>query len=231
MQKKREIVPRIMWICIVLALVINTVAYNGSRLFTTRWFHFDLSNRLDDWIPFMPWTVSVYLGCYVFWIINYVIGCRQERERAFRFMSADFFSKLVCLACFLLLPTTNTRGVVMGNSLWDELMRVLYRMDAADNLFPSIHCLVSWFCFIAVRENPKVPKWYKAASLVLAACVCISTVTTKQHVCIDILAGVALAEGSYLFVEKSGFAGWYTDFVTRIALRLSGRKAAQAGKV
>ena len=76
MQKKYEIIPRIMWIPVVLALVINTIAYNGSRIFTTGWFHYDLSNRLDDFIPFMPWTVSIYLGCYAFWIVNYMIGCR-----------------------------------------------------------------------------------------------------------------------------------------------------------
>lgn len=230
MQKKYEIIPRIMWIPVVLALVINTIAYNGSRIFTTDWFHYDLSNRLDDFIPFMPWTVSIYLGCYAFWIVNYMIGCRQEREKAFRFMSADFFSKIVCLLCFLVIPTTNTRGVIVGDSIWDGLMRTLYRMDAADNLFPSIHCLVSCFCVIAVRKNPKVPRWYKVVSFILAACICISTVTTKQHVFIDIVAGAALAEGSYLFVERSGFSRWYMDFVLRIAVRLSGRKATQAGK-
>lgn len=216
MKEKRQLVPGLMWIPLLLALVCNAIAYYGSRIFTSERVHYNLSNHLDAQIPFVPWTVLIYLGCYVFWVINYVIGCRQEREEAFRFISADFLTKLVCLLCFLIFPTTNTRPTIEGSSIWDGLMRMLYRMDAADNLFPSIHCLTSYFCFIAVRNNKKIPNWYKNVSFLLTAAICISTLTTKQHVWIDAAAGVALAEGSYRFVKKSGFSKWYADVITRV---------------
>lgn len=215
MQKKFEIIPRIMWMPLILTLTLNSITYFGSRQFTSNRYHFDLSNPLDDGIPFVPWTVVIYLGCYVFWVINYVIGCRQERDRAFRFISADFAAKLVCLFCYMAFPTTNTRPVIEGSSVWEELMRLLYRMDAADNLLPSIHCLTSWFCFLAVRKNEKIPVWYKWVSLLIAVSICISTLTTKQHVLIDVFAGVALAELSYLFVEKSGFSRWYKNVMEK----------------
>ncbi len=213
MKRRIQIIPGIMWLPIILTLVCNSIAYNGSRIIMTGKFHHDLSNALDEQIPFVPWTIAIYFGCYIFWIGNYMLGCRQDREEAFRFLSADLLTKLVCLICFLFLPTTNVRPMVEGNSIWDELMRFLYQIDAADNLFPSIHCLVSWFCFIAVRKNEKIPKWYQLASLLMALSVCVSTLTTKQHVLIDAIAGVALAEGSYWFVEKSGFAKWYMEFI------------------
>ena len=76
MQKKFEIIPRIMWMPLILTLTLNSITYFGSRQFTSNRYHFDLSNRLDDGIPFVPWTVVIYLGCYVFWVINYVIGRR-----------------------------------------------------------------------------------------------------------------------------------------------------------
>lgn len=216
MKKKIEIIPGMMWLPMILTLVCNAIAYNGSRLFMADKFHYNLSNALDDKIPFVPWTVAIYFGCYVFWIVNYIIGCRQDREEAFRFLSADLLSKLVCLICFLFLPTTNVRPAVEGNSIWDELMRILYQIDAADNLFPSIHCSTSWFCFLAVRKNDKIPKWYALASLLMALSVCVSTLTTKQHVLMDVIGGVALAEGSYWFAPKSGFARWYMDFIGKI---------------
>lgn len=216
MQRKNQMIPGIMWIPLFLSLACNAIAYYGSRLLTVDRIHYNLSNNLDEQIPFVPWTVSIYLGCYVFWIVNYIIGCRQDRERAFRFISADLFAKIICMLCFLVFPTTNTRPIIEGDSIWDELMRMLYRMDAADNLFPSIHCLTSSFCFIAVRANEKVPKWYKAASFLMAVGIYISTLTTKQHVLIDVIAGVALAEGSYLFVEKSGFSKWYGNVISEV---------------
>lgn len=223
MKEKSQLIPETMWIPLILALVCNAIAYYGSRIFTSERVHYNLSNNLDAQIPFVPWTVLIYFGCYVFWVINYVIGCRQDQKEAFRFISADFLAKLVCLLCFLIFPTTNTRPAVEGASLWDELMRMLYRMDAADNLFPSIHCLTSYFCFIAVRNNEKIPRWYKIASFFITVSICISTLTTKQHVWIDVIAGVALAEGSYRFVKKSGFSKWYADVIAKVSTGRRGR--------
>lgn len=223
MKRIGQIIPKIMWLPLFLSLICNSIAYYGSRLLTMDRVHYNLSNRFDEQIPFVPWTVAIYLGCYGFWSVNYVIGCRQQKEKAFRFISADFFAKLVCMLCFLIFPTTNTRPIVEGASLWDEWMRLLYRMDAADNLFPSIHCLTSAFCFIAVRENGRVPKWYRGVSFLIAASVCISTLTTKQHVLIDVIAGVMLAEGSYLFVKKSGFSKWYEEVIAKVSIRMAER--------
>lgn len=204
-----------MWAPLFLTLACNTITYYGSRLVTTGRTHYDLSNGLDAKIPFVSWTIIIYLGCYLFWAVNYVIGCRQDKEEAFRFLGADLTAKLVCLVIFLVFPTTNTRPVIEGTSVWDEAVRMLYRMDAADNLLPSIHCLTSWFCVIAVRKNPKMPGWYKAFSICMALAICVSTLTTKQHVLIDAAAGIALAEFSYFFVAKSGFSKWYMHIMTR----------------
>ena len=224
MWKKNRIMPGIMWIPLFLTLACNSIVYYGARILTADRFHYDLSSSLDERIPFVPWTIAIYWGCYVFWAVNYVIGCRQEKERAFRFMGADLLAKLVCMLCFLVLPTTNIRPVIAGDSLWEELMRLLYMVDAADNLFPSIHCLTSWFCFIVVRDNERVPKWYRLASLFMAVCICMSTLTTRQHVLADVAAGIALAEGSYLFVSKSGFSRRYAEMVSKAAGRIRGRR-------
>ncbi len=223
MPKKNPIMPRNMWVPIILTLACNTLAYYGTRWLTADRPHHNLSNAFDDRIPLLPWTVVIYFGCYLFWMINYVIGCRRDAKEAFRFMSADFFAKLVCLLCFLLFPTTNTRPLIVGDSLWDGLMRLLYQVDAADNLFPSIHCLTSCFCYIAVRGNEKIPQWYRVASFWIAVSIYLSTLTTKQHVWYDVAAGVLLAEFSYWFVEKSGFAGVYTRVVMWINQKISRR--------
>lgn len=213
MKKPHDVIPRQMRLPLILTITCNMVAYYGTRLFTAKRYHYDLSNGLDDRIPLIPWTIAIYLGCYAFWIANYLLGCRQERRIAFRFLGADLVAKMICMACFLLFPTTNVRPFVEGSSFWEMAMVWLYSADAADNLFPSIHCLTSWFCVIAVRENEDIPRWYWTLSVILALSVCISTLTTKQHVLMDVAAGIALAEGSYALVEKSGFALRYQEWV------------------
>lgn len=209
MDKWKKIVPGEMILPLLLAIVCNTLVYNGSRIVTSRMKHYDLSCWLDEKIPFLPWTITIYLGCYLFWAVNYVIASRQKKELAYRFLSADIFAKLICLFFFLLLPTTNVRPVIEGNTIFHTAMQFLYQIDAADNLFPSIHCLTSWFCYIAVRDNEKIPKWYRRVSLGIAVAICISTLTTKQHVLVDVAGGILLAEGSYYLVEKIGLVQNY----------------------
>jgi len=103
-------------------------------------------------------------------------------------------------------------------------MRLLYRIDAADNLFPSIHCLTSWFCYIAVRKNKKISEGYRYLSLFIALSICMSTLTTKQHVIVDVAGGIGLSEISYFLVEKTGFARRYRSAVLKISDRIQERR-------
>lgn len=221
-EKSKEIlfIPKAMVVPLLLSATWNSITYFGSRLLTADWHHINAEIFLDAGIPFVPWTVIIYLSCYIFWIANYILGCRQDRKEAFRFICADFLAKTICLICFLVVPTTNTRPEVSVEGIWNQVMIHLYNTDAADNLFPSIHCLTSWFCYIAVRKNKSVPRFYVWFSLLFALSVCISTLTTKQHVIVDVFGGVGLAEGSY-FVVKYKFIGLYEKVITKINSKLS----------
>ena len=221
-EKSTEIlfIPKMMIIPLLISITWNSITYFGSRMLTTNWQHTNAEIMLDTKIPFVPWTVFIYLSCYIFWIANYIIGSRQDKEEAFRLISADFLAKTICLLCFLLIPTTNVRPEVGTEGVWNQIMIHLYNTDAADNFFPSIHCLTSWFCYIAVRKNKSIPKPYVIFSLLYAISVCISTLTTKQHVIVDVVGGVGLAEGSY-FVVKYGFTSFYEKVIAKINRKLN----------
>ena len=89
-------------------------------------------------------------------------------------MWTEIIAKAICLVCYVVIPTTNVRPLIEGNGIFENTMMWLYRVDAADNLFSSIHCLSSWLCFIAVSKQKRVPKAYKVISAVLAIRVCLS---------------------------------------------------------
>ena len=145
----------------------------------------------------------IYFGCYIFWIINYILIYRRSREYAYRFFVADFLSRIVCLVFFLCYPTTLVRPAVEGEGIFYDAIRFLYKIDAPTNLFPSIHCLVSWFCFIGIISDIKIPKWYKVMSFLIALAVFVSTLTTRQHVIVDVVGGVVLAQICYLIAQKT----------------------------
>ncbi len=200
--KITAMIPKERAVPLLFAFAFNTAVYTGARMIAGEWEHYNIEGPLDRLIPFWAPSAVIYIGCYLFWAVNYIIIARQEKKEMCRFFAADFLSRLICFGCFLLFPTTNVRPVVPDDGFWNQVMLLVYRIDAADNLFPSIHCLVSWFCYIGIRGRKEIPKWYRSASCLMAALVCISTLTTKQHVIVDVAGGVLLAEICYRIAKK-----------------------------
>lgn len=240
MEKLRKmfntLIPVYSGIPLVVAVAWNMAVYFGSRAFTSEWHHHHIEGELDGLIPFVPWTVAIYLGCYLFWIVNYILIARQDKRQMCQFFAADFLSRAVCLAFYLLYPTTNTRPAVAPEGFWNQVMIGLYATDAADNLFPSIHCLVSWFCYIGLRGKKGIPRWYRGVSCLMALLVCISTLTTKQHVIPDVIGGILLAEACLFIGKKQRVWGTYERILDKINRKLHlegedpwghGRKAFQ----
>lgn len=206
------------WLLPVMAAAWNQLVYYGARLLTAHRPHSDWTLPIDRLIPFLPWTVAVYFGCFLFWAVSYLLIAGRDKEAAYRFFCADLLAKAICLVCFVLLPTTNVRPAVDGRSVWDVLIRILYQIDAPDNLFPSIHCLVSWLCWVGVRDRSDIPRWYRRASLLMAAAVCLSTLTTRQHVVLDVAGGILLAELCYWLAGLPPISKRYVSCLDRLHL-------------
>lgn len=201
---------------VIFSFVFNCLVYSGSRMIAGGWYHHNIETSLDRMLPFEPQFLIIYFGCYIFWIINYILIARQDKKSVYQFFTADFLSRCICLVFFLAFPTTNTRPVITGSGLWDRAAQWLYSIDAADNLFPSIHCLVSWFCYIGIRDRKEIPEWYKQVSLGIAVLVFISTLLTKQHVLVDVAGGVLLGTVCFMVGKKTRLYYTYTKIGNRI---------------
>jgi membrane-associated phospholipid phosphatase len=182
---------------LISCFAVNGLVYWGSQILMNNKKHYDFTSWLDNQVPFVKEWVIIYVVCYLFWAINYILVSREGREHCYRFVFADILSRLICGIFFLVLPTTNIRPTVTGNGLTSWLMSFIYAIDTPTNLFPSIHCLVSWFCFIGIRGSKKIPLWYKVFSCIFAILVFASTQFTKQHYLIDIAGGIIIAEICY----------------------------------
>ncbi len=182
---------------LVSAAAFNFLVYFGSRLIASDRPHFCLATAFDSNVPALSWTVLIYCGAYLFWIVNYCLSAFFDRYGGNRFIISHFIGETVCFFAFILLPTTMLRPETAGTSVFDRWLELVYRLDKADNLMPSIHCFASWLCWIGVRNNLRIPRWYQNMSLLTAIAICISTLTVKQHVIADAAAGIFLAESSY----------------------------------
>lgn len=182
---------------LILCVIFNFTVYSGGRLLNKYNSFHNLTSYYDEMIPVVPAFVLIYFGSYLFWIVNYIVISNINKDHCYRFLMADLLGKLICGIIYIKFPTTNIRPDVTTSGLFMDMLRFLYNVDAADNLFPSIHCLVSWYCFAGLRNCKSIPVWYRYFSLFMAIMICISTVTTKQHVIIDVLGGIALAEATW----------------------------------
>lgn len=218
MKKIKILIPLIITFC------LNAVVYWGAPLIQTGIKAHNLSGPADKIVPFIPQFIIIYFGCYIFWVVNYFMAAMREEESRYQFFTADFYARMVCLLCFVLFPTTNTRPVLTGSGIWIQAVQFLYTIDKPVNLFPSIHCMASHFSCIAVRNNPKIPKWYKIFSAGITVLVFFSTVSLRQHVWQDVVGGVLLAEVTWQISKRT--AGWkrYKRLVDKIFKNIGKRQ-------
>ena len=208
--KLERMIPAYARIPLLFLLIINCMAYYGSRLFTMDAVRRNLSLPLDGRIPFCPAFIVFYILAYGQWVVGYILIARESRERCYRVLTGEMIAKLMCMALFIALPTRIDRPEVEGRGFFEALVRIIYATDAPINLFPSIHCLESWICFRGAVGMRRVPRWYAPSMLVVTLAVFASTVLVKQHVAVDVPAAVLVGELG-LFLSRKLHAGRWLE--------------------
>ena len=124
-----------------------------------------------------------------------------------------FSGMTIALACYVILPTgLNLRPCyVPGTDIFARAVRFLYSTDTPINVCPSIHVFNSVTLMLAyhrcrIFEQPRF-RWMRPAADVLCISIVCSTMLLKQHSCIDVVLGAALAfalDAAASSLERSG---------------------------
>jgi membrane-associated phospholipid phosphatase len=155
---------------------------------------------VDRVVPFLPWTVFLYLSDYLLIFVSFLL-CRSKAG-AIRFLATQLsviaFATLMHWAVPIAFPRELyplPPGLAALPALAMDLLR---GFDAATSCMPSLHVAGAVLAALLIRrERPKAFPWL----LTWAAVVAVSTLTTKQHYLLDVLAGVALAVVAVLVAE------------------------------
>ena len=223
-QGLERILPSYARIPLVLLVIINLIVYEGTQFLMLHAKHWDLALPLDARIPFRPAWIVIYILAYLQWAVGFIVISRESREHCYRVFMGEIIAKLICMLFFIALPTRIERPVVEGSGVFAALTRLIFASDLPGNLFPSIHCLESWICFRGAIGMKRVPRWYAPAMLAFTLMVFASTVLVKQHVLVDIPAGVLVAELGLLLSDKLR-AGRLLDRLEAERLRRRGGEA------
>ncbi len=155
---------------------------------------------LDGAIPLVPVWSLIYGALYVFLIALPVFVVR-EQEHQRRVVWAFLSVWIAAYICFLVYPTVAPRPHAVaetGFGAWG--LRLLYEMDPPYNCFPSLHVAHS---FVSALACFRVNRSVGIAATVGASLVALSTLFTKQHYVLDVVAGVFMAVAAYLVFVQS----------------------------
>jgi membrane-associated phospholipid phosphatase len=155
---------------------------------------------LDGALPLQPAWALVYGTLYLFLIVLPVFVVRQE-EQIRRTVHAYLTIWITAYAIFLAYPTMASRPAEVigkGFAVWG--LRFLYNADPPYNCFPSLHVAHS---FVSALTCYRVHRRLGIAAMICAALVGLSTLFTKQHYILDVIAGVLLACAAYALFLRS----------------------------
>lgn len=158
-------------------------------------------SRLDLMIGFAPETVWIYLSLYLLMPIGPLItvNVRHLCRYALGMVAMSLFSSII----FLLWPTACQRPPTGQTG---ALYQLLVTIDRPLNSFPSLHTAFAVFsalCWEAFVGPALESRLWRAGIWAWTLAILYSTISTRQHVALDIAGGSVLAVVSYLFAFRT----------------------------
>lgn len=146
---------------------------------------------LDRLIGFQPLALPIYISLWVY--VSLPPALLATRRELYRYGVAMAATCLAALFVFYFWPTV----VPAANIDWARYpdVKLLKSMDASGNALPSLHVATSifsgmWLQYLLRRFG--APWWMLVGNWAWCIAIVYSTMATRQHVAVDVLAGLAL---------------------------------------
>ncbi|HEY1088504.1 MAG TPA: phosphatase PAP2 family protein [Archangium sp.] len=189
---------------LVLAALGTTVMHGIMYMLANHYPHGAVQrlplSPIDLAVPFMPWTVFIYLSDYFLLFVAFQF-CRS-RASADRFLVTLFSVIFTATLLHWAYPVGFPRelyplpdGLPLGPFKAMELLRIF---DAETSCLPSLHVAAAVLGPLLIsREAPKAFPWLMTWAIAIS----LSTLTTKQHYVLDVVAGATLAVAAWLVAQ------------------------------
>ncbi len=200
----------------VLTVVLHFFTYTVSSFINSGFDHHNIHLRIDELIPLSPEWSIIYVATFFFWFAGVVMIMRERKDICFELFAALHISYVMCFVTFIVYPTTMPRPELVVNGYVSKLLSALWSLDKPTNLFPSMHCLLSWLCFRAAMRCERTDTLWRVLSFFAALLIFASTIFVKQHVVIDIFGGILYAEISLLLATKLNGKKFYYNIEKKL---------------
>jgi membrane-associated phospholipid phosphatase len=184
--RRRVVVPAVALMLLVPCYLVIAAVTRGRILHLPEL-------ALDRMVPVQPAWAPIYLSYFLFPFLPMLVIRQEELIR--RTFLAWLMVWIVGYACFLVYPTVLPRPIgEIGEGFFAWFLRGIYDADAPRNCLPSLHVASP---FVAALACWRVHRGVGLAAGLWASLIALSTVFTKQHYVVDVVAGIFLAGVAY----------------------------------
>jgi membrane-associated phospholipid phosphatase len=184
---------------VLLVLLVPLYIFIGDLWMQGRALHVP-AIPMDYAIPMQPGWSLIYGSLYVFVILPLLVV--RQPEQIHRTVSAYLTIWIVAYICFFLYPTAapHPAKIPQRDFFSWVLGSVIYNCDVPYNCFPSLHVAHS---FVSALTCYRVHRGVGISAIIWASLIGVSTLFTKQHYILDVLAGVFMAYVAYSLFLRS----------------------------
>lgn len=149
---------------------------------------------LDAAIPFLPWSIWVYLSQFALLPAS-IVKARDDADRGTA-LFAMLAAAAIAAVVFVLWPTTLPRPFAPADGITGAAWTLLHAADTPYNSLPSLHVALAAIAGAVLWRSGR-----PALALAWPLAIALSTLTTRQHVLLDAAAGLLLAAAAWSLIS------------------------------
>lgn len=156
---------------------------------------------LDDKIPFIKELIIVYHTFMFMLIIVGFLLYRDNKENYKKYVAALFLSQISAYVIFIFFQTDVPRYDInlLGDDIFSKIVEYTYNIDNHYSGAPSLHVCHTFIASFYLLKS-KLKKSYIIPLILYLMLVAATTVLVKQHVILDIPAGILHAVVNYFVI-------------------------------
>lgn len=170
-------------------IVVNRIPRSATNVLTFA----------DTYIPVIPMFVVPYILFYPFVFAGLIYLFKHNRPAYVQTAWSYSIGLVLCYVTYLLYQTTFPRPELLGQDIFTNMLRNIYQADKPVNCLPSIHVLGTTLIMFGLAAGPQQKRLLVNS---VGTLIIISTMFTKQHGVLDVIAALILGAGLHYATAK-----------------------------
>ncbi|ERI93565.1 hypothetical protein HMPREF1982_01649 [Clostridiales bacterium oral taxon 876 str. F0540] len=163
---------------------------------------YSLVTDFDKMIPFTKEFIIPYISWYPFIFLSLLYFYIKDSDIYYKEIIGIILGMFISYGIYFVFQTAVPRPELSENDIFTKLVALIYTNDKPFNCFPSLHVLETYLIMKGIKISNCKNKLNSFIINSVGIMIIISTQLVKQHVILDLVFAIILAEIIFNFVYK-----------------------------